>query len=163
MVSYLNGVQTALKLIMNTMYGYTSAGLTGRMPMFEIADTITKTSKTLMITIIKKIEEAGLGCLEIIYGDTDSLFIRFKNQSREQAYIYTQRILGELNQQFPQPMKLQFEKIYQPFFISSKKRYVGQIVEPPTDCIDIKGIEPMHENNCLFLYHSYCEILKIIF
>ena len=34
--------QTAIKLVANTMYGYTAANYSGRMPMAELADTIVR-------------------------------------------------------------------------------------------------------------------------
>ena len=34
--------QTAIKLVANTMYGYTAANFSGRMPMAELADTIVR-------------------------------------------------------------------------------------------------------------------------
>ena len=41
--------QTAIKLVANTMYGYTAANFSGRMPMAELADTIVRNGSDILI------------------------------------------------------------------------------------------------------------------
>ena len=40
--------QTAIKLVANTMYGYTAANFSGRMPMAELADTIVRNGSNML-------------------------------------------------------------------------------------------------------------------
>lgn len=45
---WIESQQKALKLFMNVMYGYTSAGWTGKMPCWEIGDAVVGTAKTIL-------------------------------------------------------------------------------------------------------------------
>jgi DNA polymerase zeta len=75
----LNHRQLALKMIANVTYGYTSASFSGRMPCSEIADSIVQTGRETLeraIALIHSVERWGA---EVVYGDTDSLFIHRRN------------------------------------------------------------------------------------
>lgn len=60
--------QLALKMFMNTTYGYTAASCTGRMPCSDIADSIVGTGRHILEKAIKMID--GMSGLKVIYGDT---------------------------------------------------------------------------------------------
>lgn len=51
----LGSRQTALKLFMNVVYGYTGASFSGRMPCSDIADSVVETGKTILKSSIKTI------------------------------------------------------------------------------------------------------------
>lgn len=42
---------------MNTTFGYTGAGFTGRMPMIELADSVVATARQIVYQTAKLIEE----------------------------------------------------------------------------------------------------------
>lgn len=69
---------------MNVMYGYTSAGWTGKMPCREIGDAIVGTAKIILNQAMKKIEEMDSN-YQVIYGDTDSIFVLMKNQTIDES------------------------------------------------------------------------------
>ena len=50
---------------------------------------------------------------------------------------------------FTKPIKLGFEKIYHPYFLISKERYVGMLWTKPDvyDKMDTKGIETVRRDN----------------
>lgn len=75
----------AIKLFMNVMYGYTAASVHGRMPCCDIADSTVETGKFIMQRCKKFVENHKKYRGEVIYGDTDSLFILFRGQSVEIA------------------------------------------------------------------------------
>jgi DNA polymerase zeta len=82
----LNNRQLALKLIANVTYGYTSASFSGRMPCAEIADSIVQTARETLekaIALIHSVEKWGA---EVVYGDTDSLFVYLKGRTRDEAF-----------------------------------------------------------------------------
>ena len=56
---------------------------------------------------------------------------------------------------FRHPIKLEFEKVYHPYLLMSKKRYAGMFwTNPETpDKIDAKGIETVRRDNCEFVQH----------
>jgi len=55
-----------------------------------------------------------------------------------------------ITEKFPKPIKLEFEKVYCPYLLISKKRYAGLLWTKPDkyDKIDAKGIETVRRDNC---------------
>ena len=76
----------ALKQFMNVLFGYTGASWTGRMPCSEIADAVVSTARKVLLTTIQKIEGTMEWYAEVIYGDTDSVFVRLKGRSEKEAF-----------------------------------------------------------------------------
>jgi DNA polymerase zeta len=145
----LNNRQLALKLIANVTYGYTSASFSGRMPCSEIADSIVQTGRETLekaIAFIHSIERWGA---EVVYGDTDSLFVYLKGRTRDQAFDIGEEIAQAVTDMNPRPVKLKFEKVYHPCVLLAKKRYVGFKYEHRTQTkpeFDAKGIETVRRD-----------------
>ncbi|KAM3509443.1 hypothetical protein MY10362_000607 [Beauveria mimosiformis] len=145
----LNNRQLALKLLANVTYGYTSASFSGRMPCSEIADSIVQTARETLersIAYIHTVEKWGA---EVVYGDTDSLFIYLKGRTKDQAFDIGNEIAQEISKMNPRPMKLKFEKVYLPCVLQTKKRYVGYMYETKdqvTPVFDAKGIETVRRD-----------------
>jgi len=145
----LNNRQLALKLIANVTYGYTSASFSGRMPCSEIADSIVQTGRETLekaIALIHSVERWGA---EVVYGDTDSLFVYLKGRTREQAFDIGEEIADTVTRMNPRPIKLKFEKVYHPCVLLAKKRYVGFKYESRTQTVpdfDAKGIETVRRD-----------------
>lgn len=145
----LNNRQLALKLIANVTYGYTSASFSGRMPCSEIADSIVQTGRETLeksIAFIHSIERWGA---EVVYGDTDSLFVYLKGRTRDQAFDIGEEIAQAVTEMNPRPIKLKFEKVYHPCVLLAKKRYVGFKYEHRTQKepeFDAKGIETVRRD-----------------
>jgi DNA polymerase delta subunit 1 len=55
-----------------------------------------------------------------------------------------------VTKQFVKPIKLEFEKVYFPYLLISKKRYAGLYWTKPDkyDKMDAKGIETVRRDNC---------------
>ncbi len=64
---------------MNVMYGYTAAGWTGRMPCNDIGEAIVQTAASLLKQANIFIESLDKD-FQVIYGDTDSIFVQVSNQ-----------------------------------------------------------------------------------
>lgn len=145
----LNNRQLALKLIANVTYGYTSASFSGRMPCSEIADSIVQTGRETLekaIAFIHSIERWGA---EVVYGDTDSLFVYLKGRTRDQAFDIGEEIAQAVTDMNPRPIKLKFEKVYHPCILLAKKRYVGFKYEHRNQKepeFDAKGIETVRRD-----------------
>ncbi|GAY25895.1 hypothetical protein ATG_10980 [Desulfurococcaceae archaeon AG1] len=118
--------QKALKILANAAYGY--MGWVGARWYFKQgAEAVTAWGRA---TIKRAIEIAKSMGLEVIYGDTDSLFIKY---SKGLAEEFAERISRELE------MEIKIDKIYRKvFFTEAKKRYVG-LTE--NGGIDIVGFE----------------------
>lgn len=51
---------------------------------------------------------------QVVYGDTDSLFVLVPGKSREQAFKIGAEIAEAVTLDNPKPVKLKLEKVYQP-------------------------------------------------
>ncbi|KAL8953981.1 MAG: hypothetical protein Q9222_000191 [Ikaeria aurantiellina] len=162
----LNNRQLALKLIANVTYGYTSASFSGRMPCSEIADSIVQTGRETLekaIALIHSVEKWGA---EVVYGDTDSLFVYLKGRSKDEAFVIGKEIAKTITDMNPRPVKLKFEKVYFPCVLLAKKRYVGFKYENETQQepdFDAKGIETVRRDGTPAEQKIEEQALKILF
>ncbi|TKA26043.1 hypothetical protein B0A50_05555 [Salinomyces thailandicus] len=162
----LNNRQLALKLIANVTYGYTSASFSGRMPCSEIADSIVQTGRETLekaIALIHSVERWGA---EVVYGDTDSLFVYLKGRTRDEAFKIGDEISKRVTEMNPRPVKLKFEKVYHPCVLLAKKRYVGFKYESPSQQepeFDAKGIETVRRDGTPAEQKIEEKALKILF
>ncbi|KAF0987519.1 hypothetical protein HZS_1477, partial [Henneguya salminicola] len=153
-----DGRQLAIKISANSVYGFTGAQV-GKLPCLEISSSVTAYGRT-MIEQAKKIIEQNY-CTskgyqfnaKVIYGDTDSVMVKFGVSSLEQTMDYGREAAGFISSQFPDPIKLEFEKAYFPYLLINKKRYAGLLYTNPIkyDKIDCKGIETVRRDNCLLV------------
>jgi DNA polymerase zeta len=162
----LNNRQLALKLIANVTYGYTSASFSGRMPCSEIADSIVQTGRETLekaIALIHSVEKWGA---EVVYGDTDSLFVYLKGRTRDQAFDIGEEIAATITNLNPRPIKLKFEKVYHPCVLLAKKRYVGFKYERRNQTVpdfDAKGIETVRRDGTPAEQKIEENALKVLF
>ena len=73
-------------MFMNVMFGYTGASYSGRMPSVDIADAVVETGRFLLEEVISYINRHKQWRAEVVYGDTDSVFVHLKGRSVEQAF-----------------------------------------------------------------------------
>ncbi|KAL8747343.1 MAG: hypothetical protein Q9190_000771 [Brigantiaea leucoxantha] len=162
----LNNRQLALKLIANVTYGYTSASFSGRMPCSEIADSIVQTARETLekaIALIHSVERWGA---EVVYGDTDSLFVYLKGRSKDEAFDIGNEIAKTITDMNPRPVKLKFEKVYLPCVLLAKKRYVGFKYESKAQAepeFDAKGIETVRRDGTPAEQKIEEKALKLLF
>ncbi|TFY71796.1 hypothetical protein EVG20_g1209 [Dentipellis fragilis] len=162
----LNARQLGLKYIANVTYGYTSASFSGRMPAVEIADSIVQSGRETLEKAIKYIETAGKWGAQVVYGDTDSLFIYLPGKTKQQAFRIGHDIAEAITLMNPSPVKLKFEKVYLPCVLMAKKRYVGFKYEHPDDTVpafDAKGIETIRRDGVPAQQKMTENALRILF
>ncbi|EDR24417.1 DNA polymerase zeta catalytic subunit, putative [Entamoeba dispar SAW760] len=140
--------QLALKLLCNVVYGYTGAGLSGRMPCNEIADAIVETARQTLEKAINFAERKFGG--KVIYSDTDSLFVEMEGKTLEESFEVGKHLCEEFNKTIPPPMKLQLEKVYWPLVTVTKKRYFGMKYEKyeTKPILEAKGLEAVRRDSC---------------
>jgi DNA polymerase delta subunit 1 len=163
----LNGVQLAIKVSMNSIYGFTGARY-GRLPNKRIAAAVTATGRK-MIAHSKKCAEEWYNC-EVVYGDTDSIYVKFKSELKGQDHMnYVFKVAPEcadrISATFKKPIELEFEKVMYPFILYSKKRYASLFWTNPLkyDYIDYKGIQVVRRDNCTFVRENSKKIFEYIF
>ncbi|KAI0805111.1 DNA polymerase family B [Xylaria sp. FL0064] len=162
----LNNRQLALKLLANVTYGYTSASFSGRMPCSEIADSIVQTGRETLERAIALIHSVDKWKAEVVYGDTDSLFIYLPDRTRDQAFDIANDIAKTITDMNPRPIKLKFEKVYHPCVLLAKKRYVGYKYESKDQIkpdFDAKGIETVRRDGTPAEQMIEEKALKILF
>ena len=162
----LNNRQLALKLIANVTYGYTSASFSGRMPCSEIADSIVQTGRETLEKAIALIHSVKKWGAEVVYGDTDSLFVYLKGRSKDEAFELGNEIAKTITDMNPRPVKLKFEKVYFPCVLLAKKRYVGfkyESKDQKSPDFDAKGIETVRRDGTPAEQKIEEKALKILF
>lgn len=60
----------------------------------------------------------------VIYGDTDSVMVKFGVKTLEEAMRLGQEAAEYVTSKFIKPIKLEFEKVYFPYLLINKKRFV---------------------------------------
>ena len=118
----LDSRQLALKLVANVTYGYTGAGFSGRMPCSDLADSVVALARFTLENTIAYVEQKKEWGAEVVYGDTDSLFVKVRGRSMESAFRIGAEIAKEITEKNPFPMELKFEKVYLPCLNLAKKR-----------------------------------------
>lgn len=101
---------------------------------------------------------------EVIYGDTDSVMVQFGVSTVEDAMKLGREAADYISGTFIKPIKLEFEKVYFPYLLISKKRYAGLYWTNPEkfDKMDTKGIETVRRDNCLLVKNLVTECLHKI-
>lgn len=163
----INNQQLALKFIANVTYGYTSASYSGRMPCAELADSIVLIARetlTRCVSAIETITKWGTAP-KVVYGDTDSLFVRLRGVSRTQAFTIGHEIADMITQTSPFPMELQLEKVYDRSILMTKKRYVGRAFLSPSSSpwLDAKGIETIRRDGTPIVQKIEQKALETLF
>ena len=132
--NYYKRVQGAIKILMNSVYGV-FASYFYRFTNLDIGASITAYAREYVKDILAELEKEGL---EVIYGDTDSVFFRSPHDDLEKTVEFGEKIAERYSVGAKQ---LEFEKILQPFFSHGvKKRYVGKQVWPKEGML-IRGYE----------------------
>jgi DNA polymerase zeta len=119
------------------------------MPCSEIADSIVQTGRETLERAIAYIHTVERWGAEVVYGDTDSLFVYLRGRTRAQAFEIGNEIAKAITDMNPRPIKLKFEKVYHPCVLLAKKRYVGYKYESPDQVkpeFDAKGIETVRRD-----------------
>ncbi|XP_063709325.1 DNA polymerase zeta catalytic subunit [Culicoides brevitarsis] len=162
----LHSRQLGLKLIANVTYGYTAANFSGRMPCVEVGDSVVSKGRETLERAIKFVEANSEWRAEVVYGDTDSLFILLPGRTRDEAFTLGQEIAEAVTLDNPSPIKLKFEKVYQPCILQTKKRYVGYMYETPDQkdpIYEAKGIETVRRDGCPIVAKTLEKTLRILF
>jgi DNA polymerase II len=146
----------AIKILMNSFYGVLG---TSACRFFNpaLANSITGMGKHLLLWSKQWFESAGFS---VLYGDTDSLFVRSAVNEPERAIAEAARLAAELNRDLerhietrwrvPSRLELEFEKLYLKLFLprarhslrGASKRYAGLVyAAPDAAAVEFVGME----------------------
>lgn len=133
-------LQLANKVIMNSLYGMLGSK-TASVPMVQVAKTITGLGRENLLMAKDYVEKHYVDIVrkefpddpirepcKVIYGDTDSIFIKMPGVTLEDSIKYG-KMLNRYTQthvfQDRPPMELEYEKVFCPFIITRRKGYCG--------------------------------------
>lgn len=124
----------AFKITANSVYGQTGAPTS---PIYykAVAACTTATGRERLY-LAKSIVESTFPGSEVIYGDTDSIFINFhirdeqgNDRTDREALLQTIKLAQQaavaINARVPKPQCIVYEKTYHPFLLVTKKKYIG--------------------------------------
>ncbi|KAF2156939.1 DNA polymerase delta catalytic subunit [Myriangium duriaei CBS 260.36] len=150
-----NGRQLALKISANSVYGLTGA-TNGKLPCLAIASSTTAYGRQMIERTKEEVEKKYTIAngyshdAQVIYGDTDSVMIKFGPKELPKVMEMGEEAAGYVSSKFTKPIKLEFEKVYYPYLLINKKRYAGLYWTNANkfDKMDSKGIETVRRDNC---------------
>ncbi|RLE81348.1 MAG: hypothetical protein DRJ36_01395, partial [Thermoprotei archaeon] len=144
--SWYSVIQSSLKVILNASYGVFGTEIFDLYcpPMAESTAAIGRDA------ITKTIKKSGDLGIEVVYGDTDSVFL--KNPTREQVEELMKWSEEELG------MDLDVDKVYRyVVFSTRKKNYLGVLED---GSVDIKGLSGKKKHMPLFIRKAFLEVVR---
>ncbi|HYA54781.1 MAG TPA: DNA polymerase domain-containing protein, partial [Thermoplasmata archaeon] len=131
---YYDGLQNAVKVLMNSFYGVLASSFY-RFTNKEIGAAITAFGREAITSIIRDLEADGF---EVVYSDTDSVFVRSPVATLEGAKEFGERIAKRFSHE---GITFEFQSVFESFFSHGvKKRYVGRTAWPVADLV-VRGYE----------------------
>ena len=141
-------VSQALKVILNASYGVMGAEI---FPLYFLpaAEATTATGRHIIMDTIDKCKESGI---DVLYGDTDSLFVK-KPTSKQIEDIITKAKMDH-------NVELEIEKEYRYVVLSGrKKNYLGVTKNGK---VDVKGLTGKKSHTPPFIKTLFYELLDIL-
>ncbi|MBI3639635.1 MAG: DNA-directed DNA polymerase I [Thaumarchaeota archaeon] len=141
-------VSQALKVILNASYGVMGAEI---FPLYclPVAEATTAVGRYTILETIEKCKSVGI---EVLYGDTDSLFL--KGPTKDQIHT----VISWAKEQFG--VDLDLDKEYRYVVLSTrKKNYLGVQKDGK---VDVKGLTGKKSHTPPFIRTLFYEILEIL-
>jgi DNA polymerase delta subunit 1 len=138
----LDQKQLAIKLTMNSTYGYVGSTMCA-INRPQIAATVTAFGRELIKGTDLYTKQQYPGAMTVA-GDTDSVYVKLPgDRTTEQLFVEGSKIVKGVNEMYGFPIVLELEKVYSPLLILKKKRYAGMAFLEPGGLgkLDVKGIE----------------------
>src|SRR2546421_1964108 len=146
--AWYNIVQNALKVVLNASYGVFGAERFALYcpPVAESTAAIGRYDVTRTIEEAKRLE------IEVVYGDTDSIFLKTPKKEKIGELIqWSRKELG---------MELESDKVYRFVALSQrKKNYLGV---QPDGRVDIKGLTGKKRHIPRFLHTAFTQLVEIL-
>ena len=169
----LDGQQSALKIAANSIYGAIGCKVSN-LNFVEIPSSVTAYGRQLILHTKRHIEEDEhwRDGVEVVYGDTDSVMVHLTKWDPTRRRVWDCVAIGrEMAASVTQsigrtPIRLQFETVYKPFLLCTKKRYAAGVysdleriaaMENKEEALALcrpkmkyKGLQVVRRDNCTF-------------
>lgn len=143
--------QWALKILANSFYGYMGYPR-ARWYSLECAESTTAWGRMYLKRIIDMAKKEDL---KVIYGDTDSVFIKMKDTNVDKTLTF----LETVNTSLPETMELEFEGFYPRGLFVTKKKYA--LIDDNENFIT-KGLEIVRRDWANIAKKTQRNVLEII-
>lgn len=174
----LDGQQWALKIAANSIYG--AIGCDKSLLNFvQIPSSVTAYGRRLIELTTKHVQSSYSGT-RVVYGDTDSVMVNLERWDSTKQHIWECAAIGKHMADSTTrviarpPIRLQFETVYRPFLLCSKKRYAAGVyndleriaaaasaltdtnvdksvaIPPCRSTLKYKGLQVVRRDNCTF-------------
>ena len=152
---YYDGLQAAVKVLMNSFYGVLASSFY-RFTNKDIGAAITAFAREQITTIIRALEADGD---EVVYSDTDSVFVRSPTPSLAGALAFGQ----EISRRFTaQGVTFELQSVYESLFShGAKKRYVGRTAWPKEELV-IRGYESRRTDAFDYQVEALNEVFELV-
>ncbi|HWQ19136.1 MAG TPA: DNA-directed DNA polymerase [Methanotrichaceae archaeon] len=190
---FLDAKQYAMKILLNSFYGY-SGYARARLYSLPVANAVTSFGRANILNTKEMIDKIGavyivgdravfeadlldLGAdaearrfdLSVVYGDTDSVFVRMIGSgqpSTRDAELIGRKIAEAVTSHLPEPMELVFEAFARRAIFLTKKRYALWVFEPVgqewRDRIKVRGMETVRRDWCGLTSRTLNRCLELI-
>lgn len=161
--SVYNGLQLAYKVVANSIYGQLGSR-TSPIRKMCVAACTTAVGRRSLLFAKTTVEADGA---EVVYGDTDSIFVKFPGKDLSGAIKAGQDAAAKITAGCPHSaFVIGYEKTFYPFILFCRKRYVGMKYEEdpsPTKCKRASmGIVLKRRDNAPIVKDVYGGALDII-
>lgn len=181
-IQLMESTQLAYKLTANSGYGTIGASVS-ELYFKDVAACTTAIGRSMLNFAKKYVLENYPGSM-IIYGDTDSVFVKFhfdndstKENLLQRSLEYGFEVEHGIQPLLRYPHVLEFEKVYFPYYLFSKKKYAGykyesDIYEKYNKDMsiiitkfkkDFNGIAPKRRDSCVLAKTFYLDTLWTLF
>ncbi len=147
--------QQALKILVNSAYGYMGFAR-ARWYSKECAESVTAYGRKYIQQVM---DEARKECFDVIYGDTDSIFITEQNKNKDEILEDANKFLKFINNSLPGMMELDLQGFYPTGIFITKKRYA--LMEEDGRLI-VKGLETKRRDWANIAKETQKEVLMLI-
>ncbi|MDH5783812.1 MAG: DNA polymerase II, partial [Candidatus Bathyarchaeota archaeon] len=143
----LDARQKALKVITNASYGYTG-WIGARWYIKPVAEAATAWGRHIIMRTVELAKKVGL---DVVYGDTDSIFIEHDPEKIEKVCRKISKMLG---------LEVKPDKLYvRVLFTEAKKRYCGLLGDGR---LDIVGLEVIRGDWAAVAKNLQRKVLEIV-
>ncbi len=112
-----NATQAAMKILINSAYGYMGAGSMALFADSRAADEVTRRGREILNQVVEALRERGMALIE---ADTDGVYFAVSaDWSEEQE----QMLVNEIGTLLPAGIRLEYEGRYQAMFSHEVKNY----------------------------------------
>jgi DNA polymerase, archaea type len=163
----LDAKQYAMKILLNSIYGY-SGYARARLFSPVITNAVTSYGRENILRS-KEVVESENSIYEVIYQDTDSMFIQLNEEAdvdMDHIKAIGTSIASKVTEDLPSPMELVFEAYAERVLFVAKKRYAMYRFEEKGGKwegeIKVKGIETVRKDWCDLTSETMSRCLEMI-